>query len=768
MFEHRLKVFLFIICGAAVVVVVRSMVLQLVQADYWRQQAARTMRRSQLSDPQRGSILDYKGRILAADEPCIDAAVDYRAIERDPVWMRKLAAQRLRDRLDSGFEKANRKAAAAMVDEELGRLNKEIDGTWQTLAAVSGKTTQEMEQIKAEIRHRVEMRQRYVWYMRFEQALAAHRNRAPAPWYKEWIISGQAAPQIDSYNIAVAEQAAPHVILHNIDQETCNTLAKRQAELPGLVLIRSTFRVYPFGDAACHVLGYLGKAKREDLADDPNFDDELLKYEPNDPVGRAGIEQLCEQTLRGKRGRVERSAENDLELSKVEPVRGKDVRLTIDIELQKQIQKAFTHVEWHDPNTGELLEGPHEMHGAAVVVDVATGEVRALVSFPTYDLNKLDEIYQSLVTDDINQPLLNRATQSCREPGSTIKPIVGLSAITEGVFKVEDKIECTGFLVLDGHKYKDVGRCWVEFEFGRYLRERGMSPAHHPIPYEDPHPTGFLSVTDAVQRSCDPFFETLADKLKVKKLGEWYERFGFGHKTGLGIAESSGTTPNKKRVHPAQQRSAAWFAGIGQASILVTPIQMANAVATIARDGVWVRPRLLVDPSVARKPSTQPDVVDLQLDSRGLAAVKEGMLRAVNTVAGTGYRVRRDDVQVAGKTGTAQAAKFHYAKRDAAGNVVMEDGQPVREFPAVSTRRQPNNQMRWYRGSGSSGEDLAHGWFIGYAPAKSPQVAFAVMVEYGGSGGNDAAPLVRAVLDACVQHGYLSVQQKRAEPAEQH
>jgi cell division protein FtsI/penicillin-binding protein 2 len=195
---------------------------------------------------------------------------------------------------------------------------------------------------------------------------------------------------------------------------------------------------------------------------------------------------------------------------------------------------------------------------------------------------------------------------------------------------------------------------------------------------------------------------------------------------------------------------------------------MANVAATIARDGVWVRPRLVADAAAARpvhdrQGNVIPDRVDLRLSREGLAAAKEGMLKVVNSPAGTGKDlVAGDDVlkrvRIAGKTGTAQAAEFKFKVRDEQGKVILgPNGKPLMQALTLSTPDAPNLLAPWYRGTGTSNQELNHAWFIGFAPADDPQIAFAVVLEYGGSGGRAAAAVARPVLSACIEHGYLKV-----------
>ncbi|HEX8912044.1 MAG TPA: penicillin-binding transpeptidase domain-containing protein, partial [Humisphaera sp.] len=403
-----------------------------------------------------------------------------------------------------------------------------------------------------------------------------------------------------------------------------------------------------------------------------------------------------------------------------------------------------------------------------------------------------------LVADEIGHPTLNRATQAQLQPGSTIKPVVGLSAITQGI-KVGDNpltpdtgIECTGFLVINGKKFGR-GRCWVESKYGRLLKEKGMSSAHHQVPSGAEHPTGFLTFGDALERSCNVYFETLADYMGMDGLSTWYERFGLGRPTGLGIPEARGRLP-RSYVGPAlDRRYKTWFSGIGQDPVSATPIQMANVAATMARGGRWYRPRLVsadvaaqagvklpaltpaardVDPddadpgqAPAAPPEDWPEAYDLQLNPAAVAAMRDGMQRVVYGRAGTGKPVARkapalDGIRICGKTGTAQVGRFALPKRDPATGQQLRDevtGKLRWDFPDPNSQfyTNPDKRFAWYRAYGDDGKDLNHAWYIGFAPAENPKVAFAVMVEYGGSGGMAAGAVARQTLTACVETGYL-------------
>jgi penicillin-binding protein 2 len=319
--------------------------------------------------------------------------------------------------------------------------------------------------------------------------------------------------------------------------------------------------------------------------------------------------------------------------------------------------------------------------------------------------------------------------------------------------------------VLDnGRTRYPFGRCWVASKWSDVLGINNV--AHHPVPTSAPHrghdgnKDGWLTYSDALERSCNVYFETIADRLKIDALSAWMERFGLGHPTGIGIQEFRGRVPSQAKPIIGTRRSVGFFAGIGQGSVWATPIQMANIAATIARDGIWMRPHLLLHqpgvPFPANNLPPGPERVDLHLAPEALRACKLGMVNVVNSVAGTGTGVARNDMVVAAKTGTAQAAEFKTLVVDRRGKAVR-DAAGKRQFVyyQLSTPNHPNSKMPWYRGSGRDWKDFNHSWMIGFAPAENPQVAFAVLVEYGGSGGGPAADVANEALDACIAHRHL-------------
>jgi penicillin-binding protein 2 len=741
-FELRLKLVLLLFIAGAGVMLARAVYLQVWQYGEWKQLADDAMRRPQLVETTRGPILDRNGRPVAEDRACMDASVDYRAIlaEPDARWLRDTARARLR-----------KKRAALLPGETLPSLSEEIDNVrrdlremWDVLGRMPDSSPEKVEQTRREIVQRVEMRRRFVWYRNYERAMKQHEAGDKPAWYERW-LAGESAegPQLDQFEIEVNEQTEPHAILRAISTETYNTLARNLDYYPGLTLQPGVIRVYPFGDVGAHVIGQLSRVTREDLETDPfEATDELRRYLANDLIGRTGLEALAEPLLRGQRGRIVKDAASG-EVKDTTPARpGQSVRTTLDMELQRDVQQLFS--DWK-LTKGTTVTERHPMHGAAVAIDVATGDVLAMVSYPSYDANLLESRFAELARDEINQPLLHRATMSMYEPGSTMKPVIGLAGVSAGILGVRDTVECTGYLVLGGRKY-DMGRCWTMSKF---------NVGHHTVPWQDPHPNGFLNLEESIQRSCNIYFETIGDRLKIDGLTDWMTRFGLGRPTGLGIGEAAGRIPGQFNLPSYLKRSTSWFASIGQGKVGATPIQMANVAATIARDGIWRRPQLLVD----RLPATRPtvDTVDLQLDRGAVAAVRRGMVKVVNTRGGTAKDNKREDVLLAGKTGTAEAAPFTYRLRDEYGNLVYDEhGRVVRQELRLSTPGNPNPQALWYRGSGSDHNKRNHAWFMGFAPADKPTVAFIVMVEYGGSGGEVAGPIADGLVTAAMKHGYIA------------
>jgi penicillin-binding protein 2 len=765
-FERRLKICLGILLSVMSILLLRAFHLQVITRASWVDLAEEFKKKATYLETTRGRILDMKGHELAVDEACMDACVDYRAITRDAAWMRSIARSRATSDADA-WKKLDRKQREAAFEQ----VKSDIDRMFDLLAQETGQPREKIDETCRQIDLRVAMSRRIRQYRRYMAASEDHVEDAKAAWYRRWLIEGgKDGPQVDDYADTEGEEVGVHPVVRNISPDAYMRLGLALPRCPGLSLRAGSHRKYPYGRAACHLLGTVSTVTKEDIDKDPEMElDSLRAYRFNDFVGRGGIEALCEPTLRGARGRAYKRDDGSSDQIETAPAPGGDVRSTIDIDLQDQIQHMFEKMEV--PNN--KLEHNHEhfevaMHGAAVVIDVKTGAVRAMASYPDYDLNTFSDDYPKLSAMTDEAPLLNRAVQPYN-PGSTIKPVVGISAITQGlnvpgpgVMTTHSGIECTGYVILNGQRMPN-GRCWVASKYGEQL---GGKVAHHPIPLAAPHrgvygnPDGFLCFADALERSCNVYFETLGACFGTDGLSYWFDRFGLGRETGLGIAENVGVLP---RQTPGSQLAVAMFSGMGQVGVTVTPIQMANVAATIARDGIWMRPHLVEDgyklaPIKPRDGQPIPDRVDLQLNKEALAAARDGMTRVVNSEAGTGRDAQMSEMTVAGKTGTAQVMRKYWI------NLLNPDGTPQRDKdgkPKLIARMPASadhpTDTPWYRGWGNEGLNVNHAWFIGFAPAERPQIAFAVLVEYGGSGGRVAGTLTRKILTACIEHGHVKL-----------
>lgn len=780
MFERRLKIFLLILLCVTGVLVLRAMQLQVLGREHWQKRALEAGKRRELVETTRGSIIDAKGEIIAVDEACNDACIDYRVLidPPDPQWVESEAARRLTRILGREYTAASRERRKQLREPEIERVQQDIQNMWPALARESGHKLSEIEDARRAIVQKVQMRQRVLWYWRYRAALEEKAGQGPSPWYHKWLIGDAAdAPEVDSFVQTVREQLEAHPILHDIDNDTVIRLKKNLERYPGLAVEDGTRRRYPYGNAACHVIGNLSRVMKEDVENDPNLVNPLRRYELNDLIGRSGLEALCEPALRGSRGYVERHSGASEELERVEAVPGGAVRTTLDIKLQRDVEAMFNRVTIR--NDDGTVEHNVAMHGSAVLIDVASGGVIAMASAPTFDPNRFNELYAELQRDELNKPLMNRATQWALEPGSTVKPIIGLGAIADSRLLVHQGIECTGYLVHRGKKIDKGFRCWTasKFEGTQY----DALVAHHQIPspgHRGHHgnPDGFLTLADALERSCNVYFESVAGMMGVGGVRKWYDRFGLGRPTGLGIPEWSGRIPDPQGLPYAEVQRATWFAGIGQGQMSATTVQMANVAATIARDGVWVRPRLIAADVPTTRPAgvtpvDGPDRVDLGIPPAAIAAAKSGMLNVMYGDGGTANTdIALPPVRMAGKTGTAETkTKLRTKQRDKRGEEVKVKepvfdgkGKLIGEklvtaydyYEPVSTQNR-TGAPSWYRGFGPDGKKLKHAWFIGFAPVERPKVAIAVMVEYGGSGGSSALSVASGALGACIKHGYL-------------
>lgn len=634
MYKRRIKIFLAIMAVVFLGLAVRLWHLQIVQGDDYRRQAEDLLRTTKSLPATRGRILDRRGRLLAVDEACYDFCLDYRFLTNDPKWVARQKRAIARGEQVSGEQAAKRYELRA-------------ERTWELAWRLARAADVDLERTVARIRRRV-------------QAVR------------------------DIVGMEVREQRSFHPVVRGLSE-----MMGIEGTI-GASVRPSLKRWYPFGESACHVIGVTGQvnsAEKSEYNLTTRQADRLTRmrtnYLPGDTIGKSGVEKMCEKTLRRVRGyRLVRRTEHGSEILAEMPGRpGDDVHLTIDIDFQRDLTNLLRATD---------------KNGCIVVLSVPTGEVLALVSVPTFDLNSYRRDYNKLAGDHLDLPLLHRAVWCRYPPGSTVKPISVLAGLGAGVITPATTFQCRGYLYSPS-----AFRCWI----WKYRRGHGT-----------------LAVTGAIKNSCNVFCYNVGNRLGARRLCEWFNMFGFGNVPGTGLPEErAGTVPTERwlmakynrRFRPADAR----FMTIGQGLITCTPLHVANAMATIARNG------RLLSPILALEGGPKRVRCDLPLAAEHLEAVQKGMYQVVNERGGTAYKVFHAGgvspaVAVCGKTGTAETPP---QRVDSNGNGRIDSGDRiVREGDTA--------------------------WFAGFAPYKNPQIAFAVVMEYAGSGSKNAGPVAREMI----------------------
>ncbi|MBT8048452.1 MAG: penicillin-binding protein 2 [Xanthomonadales bacterium] len=445
-------------------------------------------------------------------------------------------------------------------------------------------------------------------------------------------------------------------------------------------------RYYPYGDLLTHVLGYVGRLDVNDLnrVDEGN-------YRGTTHIGKAGIERFYEDGLHGLSGieRIETNVQGRVltVLDRENPVPGNDLILALDVQVQQAAWDA-------------LGDRP----GAVVAIDPNDGSVLAMVSKPAFDPNLFvhgisSEDYRNILNAP-GRPLFNRPLLGGYEPGSTLKPFIGLAGLELGAVTADDRVFSSGQFFLPG-----TSRPYRDWKRGGH---------------------GWVNMLGALEQSVNTYFYQLALDLGIDRMHDYLAQFGFGSVTGMDLlGENAGVLPSRewKRGHLSQP----WYpgetviAGIGQGFNVVTPIQLANAVATLANGGTRFEPRLLY--AAKHAGDRQADKIQAPVgsllpvrDPANWDLVHAGMRLVVHGEKGTARTIRPESgFEVAGKSGTAQVA----------AQALDED---MDETTATHLRH--------------------HALFIAYAPYDKPSIAVAAVVEHGGGGSREAAPVARAVIDA--------------------
>ena len=475
-----------------------------------------------------------------------------------------------------------------------------------------------------------------------------------------------------------------------LSEEGVARFSVQQVQFKGVSVAKRSFREYPNGDLAVHVIGYVGRVNQRDK--------ERIKkngleqdYLGTTHIGKLGIEQSYESLLHGKNGyerlEVMASGRQVGVLGAKDPVQGNNLQLTIDAYLQDQVEKAFAG-----------------RRGSLVAIEPSTGHVLAFVSAPTYDPNLFVEGISQEKWDELNgsiqKPLFNRALRGAYPPGSTYKPFMALAALHSGARDRNAIIQDGGIYTLGTHRYRDS------------TGGRGH---------------GAVNMFTSIAVSSDVYYYSLAHQMGVDLMHQEISRFGFGEKTGIDlVGEEPGILPSKewffKRTGREWSEGQTISLGIGQGENTFTILQLANATATIANNGVRMKPYLLkakIDPLTGQRTETQPQVAaDLQIPAADIDLIKRAMVQVNISGTGRGIFNGLPGGLPAGKTGTAQ----------------------------VFTVSQTSTYAQSMRGEFMRDHSL----YIAFYPADKPQIAIAAIVENAGFGATAAAPLVRRTLDAFV------------------
>jgi penicillin-binding protein 2 len=476
------------------------------------------------------------------------------------------------------------------------------------------------------------------------------------------------------------------------DRDAVAYLETHERELEGIEVAPSPVRYYPFGALGAHLVGTMREVSREELGGLGE-----LGYRSGDRTGAIGIERRWESYLRGQRGmrKTVRGAGRRLDQAaleakyleeprRIEPIPGRDVSLTMDIEIVESMERAMR---------GQLA-------GAAVVADVRTGRILGALSKPSFDPNvvsggqgskAVSEAFQRLYADPL-KPTLDKTISAAYPPGSTYKPFSALAGLADGLIDPHQEVDCRG-----GYEY---GK--------RYFRCTGV---HRHV-----------NLHEAIVQSCNTYFYDLGSRISIDRLASIGLDFGFGVPTGIGVnPEARGRMPTRgwytRRYKEAFRGGFTVLSAIGQGATTVTVLQLALAYAALANGGTVYQPQVVrsIETSDGTVVQEFPPRVRrmVEIDAARLSLVKDALRGVVVDRHGTAYAERIEGVDIAGKTGTAQVSHV--------------------------TPRGVDPDRVWYF-------NRDHAWFAGYAPSGSPEIAIIVLVEHGGGGGKNAVPVAMRVV----------------------
>lgn len=474
----------------------------------------------------------------------------------------------------------------------------------------------------------------------------------------------------------------PIKLKDNLSWNEVSKILLHAPDLPGVEINEGLSRYYPYADIYAHVLGYVGPVSDKDKKDNP------LYMVPGFKIGKSGLERYFDYKLQGKGGTIKLEVNaygrvmNEIERNSGEE--GQSLTLTLDARLQRAAYEAFG-----------------EESGAAVVLNVRTGEILALVSTPSFDpnlfTNGISYKHWNALLKNERTPLVNKAVSGQYSPGSTFKVVVALAALEAGVIDLNTRFNCSGGLDVGNIRF----HCW---------RHSGH---------------GSLNVVEALKHSCDIFFYETAMKLGIDKIHDMAVKLGMGNVLEVGLDnEKAGIIPTKAwkkaRFGTSWTQGDAANSGIGQGYVLVTPLQLATMLARVVNGGYAVQPTFI-------KPTEKElsKIKRLDISTKNIEIVKRGMFEVVNGAGGTAGRARFNinGAMMGGKTGTTQVRRISMKERSSG---ILRD-----------------EQLPWRLRN--------HALFIGFTPVDNPRYSVAVIVEHGSSGSGVAAPIASKILQEALQ-----------------
>ena len=485
------------------------------------------------------------------------------------------------------------------------------------------------------------------------------------------------------------------VVSDNLTWEQFSRVNSYLYELSGVKSVLSITRIYPHKEDFTHVLGYVSQANEKDVLEN---EDIKKKFVPGLRVGKTGLEKAFEKELLGENDiqRFEVNAYgkkiNQIELQKGS--KGKNIRLTIDTEIQKYCS--------------ELLK---DKAGSICVMDIYTGEIIAMQSAPSFDPNLflfgINQDDWQLIRNNPLKPLVNKTISGKYSPGSTIKPIVALSALENKIVSPQFTVKCEGKTEMYGQTY----HCW---------KKKGH---------------GFVSLKNAMKQSCDTYFYEIARRLGVDRLSETAKKFGLGERVfeNLFFNEKKGLVPNtqwkKNALGSGWLLGETMITGIGQGYIQTTPIQLCLMTAQIANGGYKIYPKITVDTETNFLDKYEP----LFTEKKNIKIIQDSIFSSTNEVMGTSYSSRINDpkYRFAGKTGTAQVKRITAEER--------ELDLKTSEIPY---------------------EQRDHALYVAYGPTENPRYALSIIIEHGGSGGTTAAPMAKKLFKLIIDRHKLREEAK--------